>query len=143
LLLVFASLILGGCGRRRDTRFIPTEEVAHRTLEVALSAWQQGKQPPSVVQEKSPLIRLVDTLTLQKSGQKLAAFSVLGPTTGDAPRCFAVRLTLDNPREEVRARYVVVGLDPLWVVRYEDHEMLCHWDRCDPTAPTGSKKPPT
>jgi hypothetical protein len=121
---------------------VPTEEAAQRTLETALAAWQQGKPPPSLVQGKSPVIRLVDTLTLKTPGQRLATFTVLGPTTGDAPRCYAVRLNLENPREEVRARFVVVGLDPLWVVRYEDLEMMCHWDRCEPSTTTVAKKPP-
>ena len=46
----------------------------------------------------------------------------------DGPRVFTVKLTLVNPGEEVKARYVVMGLDPLWVIRNEDFEMLAHWD---------------
>ena len=89
------------------------------------------------MRETGPALHLIDSH--HKSGQKLAAFTVLGPTPGDAPRCYAVRLTLDNPREELRARFVVFGQDPLWVMRYEDYEMVMHW--CDP-APGQADTPP-
>ena len=59
--------------------------------------------------------------------RKLTAYSILGEVPSDAPRCFAVKLTLGNPTAEVRERYVVVGIDPIWVIRYEDYEMLTHW----------------
>jgi hypothetical protein len=91
------------------------------------------------VQESAPAIHLVDTH--HQPGQMLSAFSVLGPTTGDAHRCYAVRLSLDNPREEVRARFVVLGLDPLWVMRYEDYEMVSHWDHAMPEKIPSSKAP--
>ncbi len=133
------ALLLAGCGTRRAPQFVPTEEAAERTLKTALTAWQNGQKPPSLVQETSPPIQLVDTNL--KPGQKLAKFTVLGPTTGDAQRCYAVRLTLDNPPEEVRARFVVMGLDPLWVVRYEDFERMCHWAM--PEHPPEPKKPPS
>jgi hypothetical protein len=137
--LLAGTLLLGGCGTRRAQRFIPSEESAERTLKTALTAWQNGKRPPSLIQETTPAVHLVDTNF--KPGQKLARFTVLGPTTGDAQRCYAVRLTFDDPPEEVRARFVVMGLDPLWVVRYEDFERMCHWAMPDHT--TEPKKPPT
>jgi hypothetical protein len=139
LALLAGTLLLAGCGTRRAQRYIPTEEAAERTLKTALTAWQNGQRPPSLVQETSPAIHLVDTNL--KPGQKLARFTVLGPTTGDAQRCYAVRLNFADPPEEVRARFVVMGLDPLWVVRYEDFERMCHWAM--PDHPTEPKKPPT
>jgi hypothetical protein len=140
LALLASTLVLAsGCRRSRDQRFIPSEEAAQGTLEVALTAWQHGKVPPSLVQESSPAIHLVDTH--HQPSQKLTAFTILGPTTGDAHRCFAVRLTLDHPREEVKARYVVLGLDPLWVLRYEDYEMVSHWDHAMPEQTAAPQKP--
>jgi hypothetical protein len=128
-------VLLGGCGADRGyERFIPPEETAQRALAAALQAWRNG-QPPGLVPETSPALHLVDTH--HKAGQKLAAFTVLGPTTGDAHRCYAVRLTFDSPREEVRARFVVIGQDPLWVMRYEDYEMVMHWDH----PPAGKTSP--
>jgi hypothetical protein len=133
-----ALLLAGGC-RSNNQRFIPAEEAARRTLETALTAWQNGTVPPGLVQEASPAIQLVDTH--HHPNQKLTAFTVLGPTTGDAHRCYAVRLTFDNPREEVRARFVVLGLDPLWVLRYEDYEMISHWDHAMPEKTPPPKRP--
>jgi hypothetical protein len=124
--VVFAAVLVGGCGgpQRGYERFIPSEEAGQAALETALSAWRDGQQP-GLMREAGPAIRLVDSQ--HKPGQKLTAFTVLGPTTGDAPRCYAVRLTFDEPREEVRGRFVVFGLDPLWVMRYEDYEVVMHW----------------
>jgi hypothetical protein len=133
------AILVSGCRRHRDQTFVPTEETAQRTLETALLAWQNGKLPPTRVQESSPAVQLLDTH--YQPGQKLASFKVLGPTTGDAERCYAVRLTMDNPREEIRARYVVLGLDPLWVMRYEDFEMVMHWDHAIHGKAEGQKKP--
>jgi hypothetical protein len=119
LALVFGGLlVLGGCGRTAEERPVPSQEVAQRALNIALTAWQKGKAPPGKVQDAAPEIHLVETH--YRPGQKLTAFKVLGPTTGEMASCYAVILTLDNPREEVRVRYVVLGDDPLWVMRYED-----------------------
>ena len=138
-ILTIASLVATGCGERAD-RFVPPEQAAQQTLETALKAWQGGKTPPCLVEEGSPAIQLVDTH--HEPGQRLVAFTVLGPTTGDAQRCYAVRLTFDNPRAEVRARFVVLGLDPLWVLRYEDYEMISHWDHPMPDKLPAAKKSP-
>src|SRR5262249_16788911 len=86
------ALLLAGCGRGRGhERCIPPEESARRALETALAAWQNGKAPSGPVQDAGPAIHLLDTH--HKPGQRLTAFSVLGPTAGDAHRCYAVRLT--------------------------------------------------
>jgi hypothetical protein len=129
--LAVAAALPVGCGgaRRAQERYIPAEDAARRALDTALTAWRDGR-PPGLVQDASPAIQLADSQ--HRPGQKLADFTVLGPTTGDADRCYAVRLTFDNPHEEVRARFVVFGEDPVWVMRYEDYEMVLHW--CAPPA---------
>jgi hypothetical protein len=134
--LVLAAV--AGCGRDHRARFTPAEEVAKHALESGLAAWQNG-QPAGPVAGTSPLIHVVDSH--RKAGQKLSRFEVLGTAPGDGPRVYAVRLSLDEPREEKRVRFVVVGIDPLWVIRYEDYEMLAHWDH--PMDNTGGKKPVT
>jgi hypothetical protein len=137
LLGLALGIASGGCGPERSAKdFVPAEDVAQATLEKALAAWVGGKAP-GLMQEAGPAIQLVDSTC--KPGQKLASFSILGQTNGDAERCFAVRLTFEQPREEVRARYVVYGLDPLWVLRYEDFEMTMHW--CPPPADKAATKP--
>jgi hypothetical protein len=137
LALLAGTLFCSGCAANAGQQYIPSQEAGQRTLETALTAWQNGATPLSLIEEGPPGIRLVDTH--HKPEQKLSAFTVLGPTTGDVHRCYAVRLVLDNPREEVRARFMVMGLDPLWVVRYEDFEMFAHWD-CAMPATTPKQK---
>jgi hypothetical protein len=99
-----------------------------------MKAWQAG-EPAGRITSLSPAVEVADTH--RRPGQRLVSYEVLGEVQGDSPRCFAVRLTLDNPREEQRARYYVIGIDPLWVLRHEDHEMLSHWDH-----PPGEPKQP-
>ena len=77
---------------------------------------------------------------LRAGGRPLAGYKILGPVPADAPVCFAVQLSLGNPAAEVRERYVVVGLDPLWVWRYDDYLMITHWSHPMPDAKTPPKK---
>src|SRR5262245_45210296 len=120
-----AGLLAGSAcqGPLSTTRYIPPEDCARQALEAALQAWHEGQQAPLQV---GPVgVQFVDSH--RRPGQRLCRYVVLGTAPGDAQRCFAVRLSLENPNEEVRARYVVFGIDPLWVYRHEDYEMLSHW----------------
>ena len=131
--LRYAPVLLGvlalltGCGQRphRGEEFLPREEAAQRAVEAALASWQSGERGLQVP-GSAPAVLLADTQ--HGEGRKLLSFSVLGPAPGDSPRCFAVRLRLAGPEEEVRTRYVVLGIDPLWVIRHDDFEMVTHWD---------------
>lgn len=129
-IIALACVICLGCGQRNQD-FIPSEDTARHALEAYLTAWQNGDRSQTVAGTKPPVMS-ADGLLL--AGRTLERFTVLGPAPGDAPRCFAVRLSLGNPKAELRERYVVVGLDPLWVFRYEDYEMLTHWDHKMPAA---------
>jgi hypothetical protein len=60
-------------------------------------------------------------------GERLAGYRILGEVPADAPRCYAVELRLHPSRIE-KTRYVVVGIDPLWVFRMEDYQLLSQWD---------------
>lgn len=138
--LMGAACFVAGCASNDKQRYVPPEIAAQQALEAALTHWQNGKAPPCLVKTGPPAIQLVDTH--HSADRKLTAFTVLGATTGDADRCYAVRLTFDNPHEDVRARFVVLGLDPLWVLRYEDYEMLSHWDHPMPANSAPPKKKP-
>jgi hypothetical protein len=116
---------------QRNEDFIPAEDVAQRAVETYLTAWQHGESVQPVA-NTSPAVSGGDLL--QSSGRKLEAFTILGPVAADAPRCFAVKLTLGGPTEERRERYVVIGMDPLWVMRFDDYVMLLHWDHPMPSA---------
>jgi hypothetical protein len=114
-----------GCGPRGYDRYVPAEETARQALEASLKAWQAG-QPPGRIDGPGVTVRVVDGH--RRAGQKLAGYAVLGETAGDGPRCFAVRLRFEGPREEQKARFVVLGIDPLWVYRYEDYQAMAHWE---------------
>jgi len=128
-----------GCSRtQRNEEFIPREEVALAALQSYLRAWSAGSTTQAVP-DTNPPVMVVDELRLK--GRTLMAYKVLGPVPADAPLCFAVQLNLGNPAEEVRERYVVVGLDPLWVWRYDDYLMVTHWAHPMPDEKNKSPKP--
>ena len=128
-----------GCSERgpRAEEFVPAEAVARAALDASLRAWMQGEASSPVVGADPP-VEVADGL--RTKGRTLVRYEILGPVPADAPRCFAVRLTLGNPTQELRERYVVLGLNPLWVWRHDDYVMLTHWDHtmtADPAKKTG------
>jgi hypothetical protein len=130
--LIFALLLcVSGCtGSQRDEDFIPDEDKARRALETYFASWQ--RQEPAANTSKG--VACCDTL--RTGGRALENYAILGLIPSEAPRCFAVRLSLANPSEEIRERYVVLGLDPLWVMRYPDYEVVMHW--CPPEPKTNN-----
>jgi hypothetical protein len=117
---------VAGCGGQRGfERFVPSEDAARATLETVLRAWQNG-EPPGSIPDATPPIQIVDSK--RRLGQRLERFEILGPVPAEGHRRFAVRLILDNPPEEQKARFVVIGLDPVWVFRLEDYERMIHWE---------------
>ncbi len=120
-----------GCQSRSDPqRYVPKVETARQAIEAALTA-RQNRQTTSPVSGTNPVVHLIDS-SRPKPNQTLAGFEILGEVAGVVPRCFAVQLRLRNPDAEVRERYIVVGIDPLWVYRHEDYEMLTHWEHPTP-----------
>ena len=136
-LFVAAALVTGlGCGRTpKNDDFVPHEQVARSALEAYLVAWSGGSKSPDVPGTNPP-VSVVDELRLK--GRTLTGYKILGQVPADAPVCFAVQLSLNNPPEERRERYVVIGIDPLWVWRYDDYVMITHW--CQPMP--ASQSPP-
>ena len=60
------------------------------------------------------------------------------------------RVTWSDPEEVERIRFVVVGIDPLWVFRQADYDMIAHWEHklpaaatTDETEPAPARKPAT
>ena len=132
--LILTALVaaLAGCGRSSSyQRFIPAEQSARAALVTALEAWRRGEPPGAVAGTAGPVIQFVDSH--HKPGQRLRGFEVQTMAPGEGPRVFIVKLALEAPAEEVRTRYVVVGLDPVWVWRYDDYEMIVHWEHRMPT----------
>ena len=76
---------------------------------------------------EKPAIRVVDTL--RQPEQKLQSFEVLSKSQNSAAGwTYVVRLNFDQPAASLRARFVVVGVDPIWVFRKEDYDHLAHWE---------------
>lgn len=135
-LLAMLLLACVGCGSSGSgqERYIPTQQVARDTVETALKAWQSG-EPGGEIKETKPLIFVTDSH--RRAGQTLESFEILGEVPGETPRCLLIKVKLANPAAEEKIRYAVIGIDPLWVYRHEDLEMILHWDHpMSPPAPT-------
>lgn len=130
------SISAAGCaGRSQDAeRFVPQPATARSAVEAALNQWQNHK--PS--KELSFKVEFVDTH--RNPEQRLENFDILGEAGSDAGRCFSVRLTLANPDELQTARFIVIGINPVWVFREDDFTMLTHWDCMRGEAPNKPKE---
>jgi hypothetical protein len=142
VLLALASITaVAGCRRGTQAdyaKYIPAEATAQQALEAALTAWKDGK-PPGPIDGTKPPVQVFDSHRRPK--QLLKDFQVLGlAPTGDGPKAFDVRLVLENPHQELKVRFIVLGLDPLLVFTQDDYEMMAHWDHhMDPVDLAGSK----
>ena len=119
-----ASVLVCGCHDRTDD-FMPRTELAEMALVRALEDWKSGK-PAGEIPGSKPLIHVTDSN--RNPNQTLDEFKILGETHGRSGRTYAVELSLKHPDEHLKTEYIVIGIDPLWVFRREDFELLMHWD---------------
>jgi len=134
-----ALAVCCGCTRAPDAnRYIPSSELARAALEAALSDWQAGL-PCGPIDRLKVKVESIDNQ--RKKDQKLASFEILGEVTQPGVRCFAVRLEFENTQEPSKVRYVVLGIDPLFVYRQEDFELLNRWDHVMPSEETADPRP--
>jgi hypothetical protein len=128
-----------GCSRKTQQfeRFVPDPATARAALESALTGWQKGESPRAI-DGQSRDVQFVDTHRLVT--QTLQHFEILGEVGSDAGRCFSVQITLANPTEEQKVRFIVIGVNPVWVFREEDLTMLTHWDHPMPPDPIEDKE---
>jgi hypothetical protein len=125
LLTLCCVSISVGCGSGDPAaRYVPAAGDAEAALSTALEAWKAGT-PTGPVPNTSPVIHVTDSF--RRRDERLDGFRILGEVPGDTPRCYAVELQFDPPRQE-KVRYVIVGIDPLWVFRMEDYQLLAHWE---------------
>jgi len=113
-------------------RFIPSPETAQTALEAVLADWQAGR-PRELIERLEVKVFPIDNQ--RKPGQGLESFEILGEVPYEGARCFAVRLGLTHPAADQKVRYVILGIDPLYVYRQEDFELLNHWDHMMPADP--------
>jgi hypothetical protein len=117
-------LLLTACSKGKKVEdFTPPSDKAHKALEAALTYLKDGN-PPGAVPGTTPQVQLVDTKL--KVGQ-LKGFEILGEDSpnpeSSVPRYFKVRL-IPAKGSSQEVRYVVIGIDPLWVYRDEDYRSL-------------------
>jgi hypothetical protein len=117
-------------------RYIPPQEAAHRALTMALTAWRDGDRHRIELDDKQP-VEVIDKY--RRPGQRLSDFEILGEVSGDGGRWYEVKLHLAEPAQVEQVRYVVVGIDPIWVFRQADYEMLAHWDHPMPDDTKGER----
>jgi hypothetical protein len=127
-----------GCADKTKN-YTPSVSAAENALKQGLDAWQAGK-PPGEIPGTRPAIQVVDVG--RKPEQTLTGYRILGETRGPSGRTFAVSLKLANPDEELKTQYIVVGIDPLWVFRQDDYELLSHWDHHMPAPQTPEDQRP-
>ena len=128
VVLVFGlSIAAPGCARkRRPEDYTPAATLAQTALQEVLEAWQNQRPVRKQLGEHLPTIEPVDRY--RSPGQILRSYKILGEVSGSAGRTFEVELELDRPSQRRHDRYVVIGIEPLWVYHQSDYEMMCHWE---------------
>jgi hypothetical protein len=136
LLGLVAACATAGCRRQPEgyERYVPSPASARNALIAALDAWRAGK-PAGPIDEATPKVVVVDNH--RPPGRALGSYEILGEVAETNAKCFAVRIHLAEPDETQVIRYMIFGLDPVWVFRREDYDMISHWEHpmTDPDAP--------
>lgn len=105
--LPLASL-LAGCGASH-ARFTPTTAEAKTSLELALTAWRDGKPYGPI--EATPPVQVADTAW--QAGQQVESFEIgEEQDDGDGTKHFVVALKMKKPPGDQSVRYYVHGRDP-------------------------------
>jgi hypothetical protein len=120
VVLALTPNFVAGCTARKASDFIPKEAQSRQTLTTALTAWKNGEKWEKIPAGRSS-IEVLDNKW--RAGQQLADFQILeAEPAGQGPQWFTVKLIMKKPVGELKVRYVVVGIDPLWVYREEDYK---------------------
>jgi hypothetical protein len=134
LLMLTAVL---GCKPAGNERFVPTTQLAREALAASLDAWTRETETPQFP-GGAPQIQFADSL---RTGRRLNRFEIVGELPIQGGRRFEVELFLDDSLRTEKAQYVVLGIDPLWVIRQEDYDMITHWDHPMPKEEVAAAEP--
>ncbi len=127
MVIVAVSVAAHGCAnKRRIEDYTPPSNQARAVLDEVLAAWAEKRPVSRTEPNGDRRLEAVDRYRLP--GQQLDDYEIYGEVTGSGGRWYEVRLQLSNPTEQRECRYVVVGIDPLWVYHELDYEMLSHWE---------------
>ncbi len=120
LFFALTPIVLAACTSRKAEDFIPKEDQSRQALTTALTAWKNGEKWEKIPAGEST-IEVLDNKW--RAGQQLADFQILeADPAGEGPQWFTVKLVMKKPPGQLKVRYVVVGIDPLWVYREEDYK---------------------
>ncbi len=116
-----------GCGSSSGghERYVPNPTQASATIELVMEAWRRG-DPVGEIRGAKPRVFVVDSH--RREGQTLERFEILGEVAGLTQRTYLCKVKLTNPDADEKVRFAVLGIDPLWVYRHEDLELLAHWE---------------
>jgi hypothetical protein len=107
-----------GCGDGGEAKYIPSETTAREALEVALTAWKEGKSHGTITSWNTP----IDAYDARwRDGKKLEAFEVVREEMLEEKKAFVVKMKLVDEKEQ-EVTYLVIGNNPLMVFRREDYE---------------------
>ena len=93
---------------------------ARTALTAALTAWQSGQAKPGKIESAGQPVQVADKAW--EAGAKLKEFEIVKALEGDSPRKFQVKLTLEKATAPQEVVYVVVGKNPLWVLREAEYQ---------------------
>jgi len=124
VLLFVSTMLITGCGSKSVSDYVPDPSAAHEALIKVLEAWKRG-EPVGPIDGK-PAVQVGDSQ--RQPGQVLESYEILGETGADGGRRFAVQVKFANPPAEEKVDYIVLGIDPLWVMRREDYNVIGHWE---------------
>jgi hypothetical protein len=133
-------MTLLGCSRGDHQRYVPASALAREALTASLESWAAGEQTPRLASGQ-PGLQFADSLRARRN---LERFEIVGELPIQDGRRFEVQLHLRNPAGSEKAEYIVLGIDPLWIIRQEDYNMITHWDHPMPQerAPSPIAAPP-
>ena len=118
--LVTLLAFLAGCGSGSSVvSFTPPSNAAEDALTAALEAWKSGEAPGELIETDQMRIQFADAA--REAGAKLTDYEIVQALPGDSPRKFSVKLTLEGATAPEEITYVVVGKDPLVVMRDEEY----------------------
>ncbi len=125
LALISMSIATAGCGGGGSSvsSYHPKGSIAKAALTAALDAWKSGQPKPGSIPNQKPAIEVQDSVW--DSGRKLKSFEIgEEQTTKEGPPRFSVELTYRDKPETDKSDYVVIGKDPLWVMRDKDFQKM-------------------
>ena len=119
--ITLALVLLAGCGSNTEKSYHPPAATSRDALTGALDTWKEGRENPGLLDEFEPNLQVADPSWAD--GRKLQSFEIVSEEQiPDGPQKFTVKLTLADVPEPQTVTYVVLGKDPIWIMREEEYQ---------------------